>query len=151
MTARRDTSAGRDTKDPDRRKREARNLVRCYVTCSSERQREIEREWDAADRADHEKSTQNEDPVEIHHIKQKKGELTEAFMERFKTESMHVKRAPKYMRVYGFIHGITNPDLIKRPNDKIPKSVDEMMSVTTTFLRGEVVVVDQPRKKGPSS
>nr|GEV04277.1 reverse transcriptase domain-containing protein [Tanacetum cinerariifolium] len=60
MTARRDTSAGRDTKDPDSRKREASNLVRYYVTCPSERQREIEREWDAADHADHEKSTQNE-------------------------------------------------------------------------------------------
>nr|GEU47233.1 retrovirus-related Pol polyprotein from transposon TNT 1-94 [Tanacetum cinerariifolium] len=60
MIARSDTSAGRDTKDPNRRKREARNLVRCYVTCSSERQKEIEREWDVADRAYHEKSTQNE-------------------------------------------------------------------------------------------
>ncbi|GJS08656.1 hypothetical protein Tco_0365452 [Tanacetum coccineum] len=35
------------------------------------------------------------DPVEIHHIKQKEGELTKAFMERFKAESMHVEEAVK--------------------------------------------------------
>ncbi|GKC28641.1 reverse transcriptase domain-containing protein [Tanacetum coccineum] len=29
------------------------------------------------------------DPVEIHHIKQRQGEPTKAFMERFKAESMH--------------------------------------------------------------
>ncbi|GJX28984.1 reverse transcriptase domain-containing protein [Tanacetum coccineum] len=87
------------------------------------------------------------DSVEIHHIKQKEGESTEAFMERFKAESMHVSGAPECMRRSGFMHGITNPDLIKRLNDNIPKFVDEMMSVTTTFFR--VVVVNQSRKKAP--
>ncbi|GKD81831.1 hypothetical protein Tco_1348670, partial [Tanacetum coccineum] len=77
------------------------------------------------------------DPVEIHHIKQKEGESTEAFMERFKVESKHVNGALEYMRIYGFMHGITNPDLIKRLNDNIPKTVDEMMSITTSFLKGE--------------
>ncbi|GJY18227.1 hypothetical protein Tco_0389718 [Tanacetum coccineum] len=76
-------------------------------------------------------------------------ESTEAFMERFKAESMHVNGAPKCMRISGFMHGITNPDLIKRLNDNIPKSVDEMMSVTIAFLRGEVVVANQSRKKAP--
>ncbi|GJV80626.1 hypothetical protein Tco_1516496 [Tanacetum coccineum] len=60
-------------------------------------------------------------------------------MERFKAESMRVNGAPECMRVSGFMHGITNPDLIKRLNDNIPKSVDEMMSMTTTFLREEVM------------
>ncbi|GJR83025.1 reverse transcriptase domain-containing protein [Tanacetum coccineum] len=91
------------------------------------------------------------DPVEIHHIKQREGKSTEAFMERFKAESIHVKDAPECMRVSGFMHGITNPDLIKRLNDNIPKSVDEMMSVTTAFLRGEIAMVNQSRKKGPPS
>ncbi|GKD32840.1 hypothetical protein Tco_1248349, partial [Tanacetum coccineum] len=49
------------------------------------------------------------------------------------------------------MHDITNPDLIKRLNDNIQKSVDDLMSVTTTFLRGEVLVANQSRKKGPSS
>ncbi|GKB10035.1 hypothetical protein Tco_0843958 [Tanacetum coccineum] len=91
------------------------------------------------------------DPIGIHHIKQRKGESTEVFMERFKAESMHVKGAPECMRVSGVMHGITNPDLIKRLNNNIPKSVDEMMSVTTAFLRGKIVVSNQSRKKGPPS
>ncbi|GJX48552.1 hypothetical protein Tco_0273742 [Tanacetum coccineum] len=206
-SAKRDASTGRATTDPDRRKREARNLVRSYATCSSERQREIKREWYAADRENRKKSTQDEetylsesendkggywnqggtmghanvvphvqlytnkvspsesihsyvelqkafvanfiqqkkyikDPVEIHHIKQREEESTEAFMEHFKAESMHVKGTPKCMRVSRFIHDITNLDLIKRLNDNIPKSVDEIMSLTITFLRGEVAVAN---------
>ncbi|GKC12845.1 reverse transcriptase domain-containing protein, partial [Tanacetum coccineum] len=89
------------------------------------------------------------DPVEIHHIKKREGESTKVFMERFKLESMYVNSAPECMRVSGFMNGITNPDLIKRLNDNIPKTVDEMMSVATAFLKGEVVATNQSRKKGP--
>ncbi|GJU12492.1 hypothetical protein Tco_1134888 [Tanacetum coccineum] len=67
------------------------------------------------------------DPVEIHHIKQREGESTKDFVERFKTESRHVRGAPECMKIFGFMHGITNPELIKRLHDNIPKSVDEMM------------------------
>ncbi|GJS58748.1 hypothetical protein Tco_0653532 [Tanacetum coccineum] len=87
------------------------------------------------------------DPVEIHYIKQREGESTEAFMERFKAESMHVSGAPECMRISGFMQGITNPDLIKKLNDNIPKSVDKMMNVTTAFLRGEVAAANQSKKK----
>ncbi|GJY73190.1 reverse transcriptase domain-containing protein [Tanacetum coccineum] len=59
------------------------------------------------------------DPIEIHHIKQREGESMEDFMRRF-------------------MHGITNPKLIKRLHDKILNSVDEMMKITTSFLIGEV-------------
>ncbi|GKB45168.1 reverse transcriptase domain-containing protein [Tanacetum coccineum] len=62
------------------------------------------------------------DPVEIHHIKQSEGESTEDFVQRFKAESRHVNRAPECMRISGFMHGITNPELIKRLNDNIPPS-----------------------------
>ncbi|GJW69498.1 hypothetical protein Tco_0126415 [Tanacetum coccineum] len=88
-----------------------------------------------------------EQSLEIHHIKQREGEPTEAFMERFKIESMHINGAPEYMRISGFMHGITNPDIIKRLNDDIPKTVDEMMSMMIAFLRGEVAVANQSRKK----
>ncbi|GJU06640.1 hypothetical protein Tco_1123070 [Tanacetum coccineum] len=87
------------------------------------------------------------DPVEIHHIKQRKGESTEDFVHRFKAESRHVKGAPECMRISEFMHGITNPKLIKRLHDNISKSVDEMMRVTTAFLRGEVAASNQARKK----
>ncbi|GKD78108.1 reverse transcriptase domain-containing protein [Tanacetum coccineum] len=76
------------------------------------------------------------DHVEIHHIKQREGESTEDFVRRFKVESRDVKGAPKIIRILGFMHGITNPELIKLLHDKIPKSVDEMMRITTSFLRG---------------
>ncbi|GJZ85272.1 hypothetical protein Tco_0650611 [Tanacetum coccineum] len=51
------------------------------------------------------------------------------------------------MKISRFVHGITNPELIKRLHDKIPKSVDEMMRVTTSFLWGEVAASNQERKK----
>ncbi|GJY35652.1 reverse transcriptase domain-containing protein [Tanacetum coccineum] len=87
------------------------------------------------------------DPVEIHHIKQRERESTEDFVRRFKTKSRDVKRAAEVMRISGFMHGITNPGLIKRLHDKIPKSVDETWKITTTFLRGEVATGNQERKK----
>ncbi|GJR58271.1 reverse transcriptase domain-containing protein [Tanacetum coccineum] len=67
------------------------------------------------------------DHVEIHHFKQREGESTEDFVRRFKIESMDVKGAPEIMRISGFMHGITNPELIKRLQDKISKYVDKMM------------------------
>ncbi|GJQ99675.1 reverse transcriptase domain-containing protein [Tanacetum coccineum] len=87
------------------------------------------------------------DPVEIHHIKHKEGESTEDFVRRFKIESRDVKGAPEVMRISGFMHGITNPELIKRLHDKILKSVDELWKITTAFLRGEVAAGNQERKK----
>ncbi|GJV73998.1 reverse transcriptase domain-containing protein [Tanacetum coccineum] len=87
------------------------------------------------------------DPVEIHNIRQRDGESTEEFVRRYKLECRDVKGAPECMKISGFMHGITNPELIKRLHDKIPKSVDEMMRVTTTFLRGEVAASNRERKK----
>ncbi|GKC23034.1 hypothetical protein Tco_1025184 [Tanacetum coccineum] len=87
------------------------------------------------------------DPIELHNIKQRDGESTEDFMKRYKLESKDVKGAPKCMRISRFMHGITNPELIKRLHDKIPKVVDEMMRVTTSFLRGEVATSNHERKK----
>ncbi|GJV44989.1 reverse transcriptase domain-containing protein [Tanacetum coccineum] len=72
------------------------------------------------------------DPVEIHNIRDLKG-------------------ASECMKISGFMHGITNPELIKRLHDKIQKSVDEMMRVTTSFLRGEVAASNRERKKSFSS
>nr|GEY44752.1 reverse transcriptase domain-containing protein [Tanacetum cinerariifolium] len=87
------------------------------------------------------------DPVEIHNIKQRDRESTEEFVRRYKLECRDVKGAPECMKISRFMHGITNPELIKRLHDKIPKSMDEMMSVTTTFLRGEVAASNRERKK----
>ncbi|GKB97666.1 hypothetical protein Tco_0983803 [Tanacetum coccineum] len=87
------------------------------------------------------------DSVEIHNIKQRDKESTEEFVRRYKLECRDVKGAPKCMKISRFMHGITNPELIKRLHEKIPKSVDEMMRVTTAFLRGEVAASNRERKK----
>ncbi|GJV29767.1 reverse transcriptase domain-containing protein [Tanacetum coccineum] len=73
------------------------------------------------------------DPVEIHHIKQRDGESTEDFTERYKAESLDVEGAPECMKISGFMHGITHPGLIKRLYEKIPRSMDEMFRATTSF------------------
>ncbi|GJY17857.1 hypothetical protein Tco_0389348 [Tanacetum coccineum] len=74
-------------------------------------------------------------------------ESTEDFIQRYKSESGNVKGAPKCMRISGFVHGITNPELIKRFHEKIPKTVDEMMQVATSFLQGQEAALNQERKK----
>nr|GEV00589.1 reverse transcriptase domain-containing protein [Tanacetum cinerariifolium] len=53
------------------------------------------------------------DPIEIHNIKQREGDSTEDFVKRYKLESRDVKGAPECMRISRFVHGITNPELIK--------------------------------------
>ncbi|GJS50740.1 reverse transcriptase domain-containing protein [Tanacetum coccineum] len=51
----------------------------------------------------------------------------------------------------GFMHGITHPGLIKRLYERIPRSVDEMYRMTTSFLQGEVAALSHGRKKASSS
>ncbi|GKD46464.1 reverse transcriptase domain-containing protein, partial [Tanacetum coccineum] len=87
------------------------------------------------------------DPVEIHNIRQKDGESMEEFVRRYKLKCRDVKGAPKCMKISKFMHGITNPELIKRLHDKILKSVNELMRVTTAFLRGEVAASNRKWKK----
>ncbi|GJS18708.1 hypothetical protein Tco_0413180 [Tanacetum coccineum] len=74
-------------------------------------------------------------------------ESTEEFMRRYKLKCRDVKGAPECMKISGFMNGITNPKLTKRLHDKISKSVDEMMRVTTAFLQGEVAASNRERKK----
>nr|GEV50502.1 reverse transcriptase domain-containing protein [Tanacetum cinerariifolium] len=58
-----------------------------------------------------------------------------------------MSRGARCMRIFGFVHEITNPKLIERLHDEIPKTVDEMMRATTSFLRWEVVASNHERKK----
>ncbi|GKB38277.1 reverse transcriptase domain-containing protein [Tanacetum coccineum] len=89
------------------------------------------------------------DQVEIHNIKQRDGETIEDFMERFKVETGRMKGAPECMRIFGFMHGVNNPELTKRLNEHVPKTMEEMMTVTTAFIRGETVAAS--KKKGHTS
>ncbi|GKD69749.1 reverse transcriptase domain-containing protein, partial [Tanacetum coccineum] len=89
------------------------------------------------------------DPVEIHNIKQRDGKTIEEFMERFKVETGRMKGAPEYMRISGFMHGVKNPELTKRLNEHVPKTMEEMMIATTAFIRGEAAATG--KKKGHAS
>ncbi|GJV03544.1 reverse transcriptase domain-containing protein [Tanacetum coccineum] len=86
------------------------------------------------------------DLVEIHNIKQRDKETIEDFMERFKVETWCMKGAPECMRISGFMHGVNNPELTKRLNEHVSKTMEEMMTVTTAFILGEVAAAY--KKKG---
>ncbi|GJT83965.1 reverse transcriptase domain-containing protein, partial [Tanacetum coccineum] len=89
------------------------------------------------------------DPVEIYNIKQRDGETIEEFMERFKVETGCMKGAPECMRISGFMDGVNNPELTKRLNEHVLKTMKEMMITTTAFIRGEVAAAC--KKKGHAS
>nr|GEX77016.1 reverse transcriptase domain-containing protein [Tanacetum cinerariifolium] len=83
------------------------------------------------------------DPVKIHNIKQRDGETIKDFMERFKIETGRMKEAPECMRISGFMHGVNNPELRKRLNEHVPKTMEEMMIATTAFIRGEAAAASK--------
>nr|GEW39358.1 reverse transcriptase domain-containing protein [Tanacetum cinerariifolium] len=85
------------------------------------------------------------DPVEIHNIKQKDGETNEEFMERFKIETGRMKGALECMRISGYMHGVNNPELIKRLNEHVPKTLKEMMTATAAFIRGETTAASKKK------
>ncbi|GKC27166.1 reverse transcriptase domain-containing protein [Tanacetum coccineum] len=78
-------------------------------------------------------------------------DLKEAFLANFRQQKNTLKIPWKSTisrrEKERFMHGITNPELIKRLHDKIPRLVDEMMRITTSFLRGDVAAGNQERKK----
>ncbi|GJW21345.1 hypothetical protein Tco_0031967 [Tanacetum coccineum] len=69
----------------------------------------------------------------------------------YKAEVLDVEGAPKCMRISGFMHGITHPGLIKRLYERIPRSMDEMYRMTTSFLQGEVAAFSHNQRKVSSS
>ncbi|GKA51557.1 reverse transcriptase domain-containing protein [Tanacetum coccineum] len=89
------------------------------------------------------------DPVEIHNVKQRDGETIEEFMERFKLETKRMKGAPECIRIFGFMHGVNNPELTKCLNEHVPKTMEEMMVTTIAFIRGEAAATG--KKKGHTS
>ncbi|GKA00592.1 hypothetical protein Tco_0673142 [Tanacetum coccineum] len=56
-----------------------------------------------------------------------------------------MKGAPECMKISGFMHGVNNPKLTKRLNEHIPKTLEEMMTITTTFIRGETAAASKKK------
>nr|GEY12216.1 hypothetical protein [Tanacetum cinerariifolium] len=80
------------------------------------------------------------DPTELHGIKKRQNEGLQAFMDWFKSESSHIKGVASVLCISACMHGHDHPELAKKLNDKIPKTVDEMFERVRAFIRGEVVV-----------
>ncbi|GKB45713.1 reverse transcriptase domain-containing protein [Tanacetum coccineum] len=74
------------------------------------------------------------DPLEIHDIKRRQNEGLQAFMDRFKSESSHINGVPPVLRISAFMHGHGHPELAKKLNDKIPKTLDEMFERVRAFV-----------------
>nr|GEU47348.1 hypothetical protein [Tanacetum cinerariifolium] len=75
----------------------------------------------------------------------------QAFMDRFKADCTHIKGVPLVLRIFAFMHGHGHPELTKKLNDKIPKTVDEMWKRVRAFIRGETAadtteVIRSPQK-----
>nr|GEY16681.1 reverse transcriptase domain-containing protein [Tanacetum cinerariifolium] len=85
------------------------------------------------------------DPVEIQNIKQRDGETIEDFIERFKVETGRMKEAPECMRISRFMHGVNNPELTKCLNEHVPKTIEEMMTATIAFIRGETTAASKKK------
>nr|GEY48227.1 reverse transcriptase domain-containing protein [Tanacetum cinerariifolium] len=78
------------------------------------------------------------DPREIYGIKRRLNEGLHAFMDRYKSKSLHIKGVPPVLRISAFMHGHRHPKLAKKLNDKIPKTMDEMFERVRAFIKGEV-------------
>ncbi|GJY20452.1 hypothetical protein Tco_0393018 [Tanacetum coccineum] len=61
------------------------------------------------------------DPTEIHVIKRRPSEGLKTFIDRFKSESSHIKGVPPVLRISSFMHGHGYPKLEKKLNEKLPK------------------------------
>ncbi|GJW21979.1 hypothetical protein Tco_0032601 [Tanacetum coccineum] len=103
----------------------------------------------SGDPEDHLKKKHVKDPVEIHNIKQRDGETIEEFMERFKVETRRMKGAPECMKISGFMHEVNNPELTKRLNEHVLKTLEDMMTTTTTFIRGETATASKKEVHTP--
>ncbi|GKB44236.1 hypothetical protein Tco_0889178 [Tanacetum coccineum] len=77
------------------------------------------------------------------------GETIEEFMERFKIKTGRMKGALECMQISGFMHAVNNPELTKRLNEHVPKMVEEMMTATTAFIRGETAAASKKKARTP--
>nr|GFC73666.1 reverse transcriptase domain-containing protein [Tanacetum cinerariifolium] len=66
-----------------------------------------------------------------------------------KHQTGRMKGALECMRMSGFMNGINNPELTKRMNEHVPKTMEEMMIATTAFICREVAAAS--KKKGHGS
>ncbi|GKD47803.1 reverse transcriptase domain-containing protein [Tanacetum coccineum] len=79
-------------------------------------------------------------------------ELSQKFLEEFSQQKRYAKdpteiHGIKRRQNEAFMHGHGHPELAKKLNDKIPKTVDEMFERVRAFIRGEVAACSAEMKK----
>ncbi|GJT73491.1 hypothetical protein Tco_1032777 [Tanacetum coccineum] len=87
----------------------------------------------------------SKNPVELARIRQRSGEYLDSFTERFKDEMVYFKHCPDLMKISAYMNGINNQDLIKKLNDKVPQTFDELMRRVRAFIRAEDAAADSRR------
>ncbi|GKD50341.1 hypothetical protein Tco_1279317 [Tanacetum coccineum] len=60
-----------------------------------------------------------------------------------------MKGAPECMKISGFMHGVNNLELTKRLNEHVPKTLEETMTTTTAFIRGETAAASKNKVHTP--
>ncbi|GJU72201.1 hypothetical protein Tco_1263606 [Tanacetum coccineum] len=75
--------------------------------------------------------------------------LKTAFLAYFMQQKKRMNGASECMRISGFMHGVNNPELKKRLSEHVPKTVEEMMTATTAFIRGETAAASKKKVHTP--
>nr|GEV57564.1 reverse transcriptase domain-containing protein [Tanacetum cinerariifolium] len=89
--------------------------------------------------------------TEITMIMRKANETLVAFNERWIVETGFITRVPELMKLSSFMDAHKCPELAKRYFDKVPKTVDEMMTRLDDFVRSEEAFASTKLPKGEAS
>ncbi|GKB72289.1 hypothetical protein Tco_0933701 [Tanacetum coccineum] len=88
------------------------------------------------------------DPTEITKIVRKANETLVAFKERWIVETNFITGVPEVMKISPFMDAHKCPELAKRYSDKVPKTVDEMMTRLDDFVRSKEAFASTELPKG---
>ncbi|GJV32383.1 hypothetical protein Tco_1392783 [Tanacetum coccineum] len=91
------------------------------------------------------------DPTEITKIVRKANETLVTFKERWIMETGFIAGVPEVMKISSFMDAHKCPELGKRYSDKVPKTVDEMMTRLDDFVRSKEAFASTELPKGEAS
>ncbi|GJS86116.1 reverse transcriptase domain-containing protein [Tanacetum coccineum] len=88
------------------------------------------------------------DPTEITKIVRKANETLVAFKESWIVETSFITGAPEVMKISSFMDAHKCPEVAKQYSDKVPKMVDEMMTILDDFVRSEEAFTNTELPRG---
>nr|GEX76679.1 reverse transcriptase domain-containing protein [Tanacetum cinerariifolium] len=136
-------STSMSTETPSQRRKDAKELIRSYVTCSSKRQQEIEEEWNIVDRASHRPYTRSEELYYSENNHDQGGHWKSK--KRKSNDEDNLSQPWLYEETYPFTARIRNFEVPKRIRmsvnvktvwfDKLsPESIDDYETLRKAFL-----------------